>query len=76
MSNDRGKYSPTCILNARVPLWKVSYAYVAWKFAFHFLNRDTAEIRSVKEALGGAGSDASVKLVHFAILTKCERWAS
>ena len=44
---------------------QVAYAYVAWKFAFHFLNRDTADIRAIQESLtGGSGSDAHVRLVR------------
>ncbi len=62
------KTSLTPLLVAgKLSVQQVAYAYVAWKFAFHFLNRDTAEIRSLQDALGGAGGDASLKLVRASV---------
>ena len=61
------KTSLTPLLSqGKLSVQQVSYAYVAWKFAFHFLNRDTAEIRSLQDALGGAGGAAYEKLVRAA----------
>lgn len=36
----------------------VAWAYVAWKFAFHFLSRDTAEVQSITQELVGLGKDS------------------